>query len=206
MHRTHLRFALAALAATSVLTSPPVSAREYGEAGTVEIGGALSIGNNRTNLDDSGTTTATAVVLAPSIGYFVADGLSLIGTVSISTSSADYEGGEDSSTGIGVGAGGGYFFPAGAARLGPVALLRYGSNSLSQQADGGGDLSLETSGTGFEVGMQVKVPVGGGGVFTGGLGMQFANVDAEVEFNGMTGSDSGTATAIGTSLGFTVFF
>ena len=51
-----------------------------------------------------------------------------------------------------------------------------------------------------------KVPVSSGALLSAGVGLQLNSIDATISSNGLSGSDSGSQTAFGTSVGFSVFF
>lgn len=202
---------------TAILTlafALPAEAREkageYGSAGQLEAGGSFGIASVRDEFD-SGDSTSLAIVVNPQVGYFVADGFELIGAlglVSVSQTDDDGAGGESdiSATQIGLGAGAGYFLKVGGARLGPQLLLQFVQLDGSLDIAGFGEVDVKNQDIGMSASFQAKVPVGGGGVITAGIGAQFANVTQEVSFGALSADSDGTSFGIETSVGFLVFF
>lgn len=199
---TRTTCAVVAAFAASLLAAAPASARDYGEAGTIELGGGLSIGNTTQDFDNGGKDTRTDITISPEVGYFVMDGLIVLGTLGLGMSSVDYEGDEkDESTDISVGAGAGYLLPVGIARIGPAARVRYIMDEF-KSTSGGTTSTTDVTGMGFDIAGVAKLPVGSGGVITASLFYSMENLTAK------SGGAEGDLdrTAIGTSVGFSIFF
>lgn len=193
----------------------PAQAREasgeYGSAGQLEAGGSFAIASIRTELDDAGAErSATAIILSPIVGYYVAPGFELIGQLGVaSVTGTENDGAGNEAdvtlTSISLAAGAGYFLPIGGARVGPQLLLRFANETIGFEF-GGGEIEITSQNVGAEAGVFAKVPVGGGGVITAGIAAQFANLTQEVEFGGVSGDADGTGFGLQTSVGFLVFF
>ena len=204
---------LAAVLLASVVVSRDARADEkYGTAGQLEAGGLFGIFNSteEETLDAPGdptiTTTRTTVAVQPQVGYYVSDGLELIGALELVNLSekVEQEGlgeTEQSGTIIGLGAGGGYFFGAGNLRLGPQMILKF------QTIDFETDLfEVGQTAVGANLGVFAKVAVGGGGVLSAGLALDYLQATRKVEFGGADDEQDGTITNVGARVGFFVFF
>jgi hypothetical protein len=203
--KTRLLFATAlAILATPVIAS----AEEYAKAGQLEAGGTFGIvSQTETTKPDGGGSetedTVMAIQVDPTVGYFVANGFELLGQLHLTQATLEFDGVDDKATltEIGLGAGAGYFLNLGIARVGPQAILRFGTGNFVF-----GDLKQTDSLLGAQVGGFAKVPVGGGGVIAAGVVVDYDTITRN-EDNGVGDRDSeGTNTEFGVRLGYFVYF
>jgi hypothetical protein len=191
-----------ALLCALFVTPAIASANEYGEPGTIEVGGELTAGTQTTKVKNGGKQDATLVQLSPEVGYYVSEGLVLLGQLPIqSISGKDETGTKVTLTGIGIGAGAGYFIKAGTAHIGPSVLAQYQSQNIKF-----GDIKLDDTRPGATVRLTANLPVGHGGLISAGVHFDYASVDQKVTATGLSVKDKGTATAFGTTVGFLVWF
>lgn len=195
--------------ALAILAQPAITmAEDYGKAGQLEAGGLFGIFSQTETIEPEGggpegENKFTAIVIDPTVGYFVSDGFELLGALRVQNISAEIEGFSDTITlnEIGLGAGAGYFVNVGVARIGPQAILRFGTNAISA-----GDFKENDTTLGAQVGAFAKVPIGGGGVIAAGLVVDYDTI-ARTTDNGVTEYDSdGTSTQFGARVGYFVFF
>ena len=200
----------------SALALPAIaSAEDYAKPGQLEAGGVFGIQNNtETRKPDGGDevdTTTTSIQIEPQVGYFITDGLELIGALQVINQSSKVEDGDpESLTVIGLGAGAGYFLNLGIARIGPQAILRFASADATFQVPLIGEVDLTEQRMGAQVGAFAKVPIGGGGVISAGLAIDYDNVarafDASTIPPGEELEPTGTSQTIGIRVGYFVFF
>lgn len=201
-----------ALAASCVFLLAPASAfaEGYGKPGQIEAGGLFSIESETQTLKldapgaDEIKITNTTLLLAPTVGYFVADGVQVIGQLELGQISSKLEGDSDpnNATLIILGAGGGYFLDLGVARVGPQLLLRYGTFTFSD----GDEFESSSTGFGAQLGAFVKLPINSGGVLQAGLVYDHLQVTDTTEDAGVEFEEEGTETQIGVRVGFSVYF
>ena len=116
------------------------SAADYGAPGQIELGGLFGIQNQSlTEKPDEGdeefSATVTAILLQPQVGYFVTDGLALVGSLEVQNLSFKPEDGDAITiTTIGLG-------------------VDYGSTAATVEIDGGGE--VEGTGATTQIGARV---------------------------------------------------
>lgn len=201
--------ALFAPALAISMAAPAIaSAADYGTPGQIEAGGFFGIASQTaTTKPEGGDETKdslTVIQLDPTVGYFISDGLELLGTLHLTNASLKFDGADDpvTLTQIGLGAGAGYFVNMGFARVGPQVLLRFGTDTT----DFGSDTSLSDQRLGAQVGAFAKLPVGGGGVLAAGLVFDYDTVGRKIEFGALDSESEGTETEFGARVGYLVFF
>lgn len=203
---------MAFLAAGLMLTSTTALAKDYGDSGTIEIGGDVSFASTSSKTEDKDVdfkqdSSGTAMEVQPSLYYYLLDGLPLIVSLELtSESSTDNESDPketDTTTGFGLGLGTGYFLKIGKARIGPAISLGFANETQKSKA-GSAETEVTRSGPEVTIGGLAKLPVGTGGVITAGLFIEnemqtekVKDVDGEAEVNTLS---------IGTSVGFSVWF
>lgn len=188
-----------------LLCAGTAQAKEYGEAGTISLTGAVDLNSNTEDLDDGGKTTTTTIALRPEVGFYLMKHLELLGGLELASSTEDVEDGDKTTTtGVGVNAGAGYFFEAGRMHLGPVLLVGYGTET--EKVDGTDGDERTESGPGASVQLQLKTVVGGGGLVTMGLGYDYEQLELELKSGGATLKDDGTRSGPRIFLGIGVFF
>lgn len=195
--------------ALAILALPAIaSAEDYGTAGQLEAGGFFGIASQTETIKPEGggpegENKFTVMQIDPTVGYFVSNGFELLGTMHVQNISADIEGFSDTITlnEIGLGAGAGYFVNVGVARIGPQAILRFGTSAIAV-----GDFEQADGLFGAQVGGFAKVPIGGGGVLAAGLVVDYDTI-ARTNDDGTNKFDSeGTNTQFGARIGYFVFF
>ena len=200
------------LAAGLMLTSTTALAKDYGDSGTIEIGGDVSFASTASKTEDKDVdfkqdTSGTAMELQPSLYYYLLDGLPLIVSLELSSeSSTDNESDPketDTTTGFGIGLGTGYFLKVGKARIGPAISFGFGNETQTSKA-GSAETEVTRSGPEVTIGGLAKLPVGTGGVITAGLFIEQEMQKEKVK--DVDGEADVTTTSIGTSVGFSVFF
>ena len=191
---------------SALLAAAPAAAADgdYGTTGILEVGGSFAIVSQSEDPEGGTTTDLTGIDLSPTIGYFVSDGLQIIGQLPVQNFRVDGGGDKASVTNIGVGVGAAYLFQAANAHVGPQFVARYFMSTID--VSGTFDAKIEDSGPGANVALVAKVPVGGGGVLGASLFMDYMQVSRDIEFAGISGSDDGTVTSLGTAVTFSVFF
>lgn len=208
----------AVLVTGALLASGSAFAKDYGDAGTIELGGNLQFLSSTTKLeDDEGVLTsktdrtATDMQIGPSISYYLAGGLPIIADIGIGMESSkdnEDDSTEDTQT-IRFAVGSGYFLKIGAARIGPAALIGYRSETTKTKDDdgAGGTVESETTYTGQELvaGGVAKLPIGGGGVITAALFLQYGMGEEEIK-DAPGDPTEVTTVGFGTSIGVSVWF
>lgn len=193
-----------------LLTSGSALAKDYGDAGTIELGGDFVFTSSSAKLEDDDTgfktdNTGTDLEIAPSAYYYLIDGLPLIVSLELGMSSdTDNESSPketDTTQGFGLGLGTGYFVKVGKARIGPAISLGFSTETQKSDSD---DSEITRSGPEVTIAGLAKLPIGTGGVITAGLFIEnemqtekVKDVDGEADVNTLS---------IGTSIGFSVFF
>ena len=196
--------ALAAILATPAIAS----AENYGSPGQIEAGGFFGIASQTITTEPEGgeeaTDTVTVIQMDPTVGYYVADGLEVLGTLTLTNASIKFDGADDPVTlnVIGLGAGAGYFVDLGAARIGPQVVVRY----LTGTFDFGGDLKQTDQFIGAQAGAFAKLPIGGGGVLAAGLVFDYDMMTRKFELGSAEAEAEGTETQFGARVGYFVFF
>jgi hypothetical protein len=203
----------AILTAGALLASGSAWAKDYGDAGTIEIGGNVSFGSSTTKFtetesaipgdQDTVDETGTAIDVSPEVTFFLLPGLALFGNLGLGMSTTDDKLDDSKTTGqdMRVGVGAGYLLPIGKSRIGPAARLNYISES---ETDDSGGTKTETTltGQGVTVAGVAKLPIGGGGVITAALFVDYAMLAADAD-----GAKADvTRTTIGTSVGVSIWF
>lgn len=184
--------------------------KEFGDKGTVELGGEFDIssGSNDVKFEGSpsSTTNSTDVNVGPRVGYFVADGVEVLGLVNVGFEVDDFEGDDkDQANTFSIGAGGAYLVKAGTMRIGPQLSLAYLQSKISSE-DAGGSTDITFSGPLFDIRGVAKVPVGGGGLISIGLGLTYGTLGVDIESGGASADGDLTFINYGTNVGFSVFF
>lgn len=180
--------------------------KEYAKAGVIDVGATFTGGTSTTEYDDAGEVDETQVILAPTVAYFLMDGVALVGQVNVGLLQSDDGALEIDATLFGLGLGAAYLMDLGSLHVGPALLLRY--DSLTAKLDAGalsGD--FEESGPGATAAVIGKLPVGGGGLINLSLYYTHRMIDTSFDLGpGLSGDDEGTDSTIGTSVGFSVYF
>ena len=166
------------------------AAREYGDAGTIDVTGGLEIGSTSTTLEEKDTETEiedtnTIVGITPSVIWYPIDGLGVLGSISMDSNSdtRKVEGNDEttnSTTSFELGVGAGYLFKVGKVRMGPALTLKIANQSTTSD-DGTDETTEKASGAGFELAAVIKLPVGTGGVVTTGLFLESLALTTEPE-------------------------
>ena len=202
-------------AAVASLVPSIAFAEGYGKPGQLEAGGFFGLFSETETYkaDSPGATevetTRTGVLIQPQVGYFVSDGLELIGELNVGTFSEKVEDADPTtSTAIGLGFGGGYFLSLGGLRIGPQAILRVAQTTTKIPGFLGtpDDLDVAQQDVGAQVGGFAKMPIGGGGVLAVGLAVDYSNVTQKIEFGVFEAEPTGNTTNIGARVGYFVFF
>lgn len=197
---------MAAVAIATLAAPASVHAKEYGKAGTIELGGSFSAGTSTVELeDDAGDktkTTNSGLSIGPDVGFFLLPGIELIGALRLGYEIEDDDTVTDTTSSLGLGVGGGILLPVGRARIGPQMLLTYTSQTQTSK-DTSDDTETEVTFVGPGVRLQgvAKLPIGEGGIITAGLYMEYF----ELEIGG-DADDTQTHTEFGTAVGFSVYF
>jgi hypothetical protein len=188
-----------ALLTLAILALPAAaSAKEYGSAGTIEVGGTFGFSSDTTDFDKGGKDTTTDMTISPSIGYFVIPGLEANIGVDIDNSTDKPEGGtKTTDTTFTPNLGAAYFVAAGPVKVGPAVQL-----SIINESNKASGTTIKRTGTGLGAGLLAKAPVSQGGVITAGL---VFSQDSVTDKSGGA-SAKGTITRFGTIVGFSVFF
>lgn len=205
------------IAAALALPAIPAiaSAEDYASPGQLEAGGLFGIqSQTETRKPDGGDefdTVTTSIQIQPQVGYFITNGLELIGALQVQTFSEKVDDGDPTTfTAIGLGAGAGYFVNLGVARVGPQMIVRIVNLSAKVQSATIGEIDFTDQRIGAQVGAFAKVPVGGGGVISAGLALDYDNVaqtfDADIIPPGEELEPTGTAQTIGVRFGYFVYF
>ena len=198
------------VSALTLLVPAVAGAEEYAKPGQIEAGGFFAVASQtiKTKVDAPGaeetSDTLTAILIEPTIGYFVADGLEVIGQLIVRNVSYKFDGADDPFvfTDIGLGAGAGYFLNLGVARIGPQGIVRFVNDSFTA-----GDFKNTGTSMGAQVGAFAKVPINSGGVLSAGLVYDYLQVTRSVDDGaGFEYDEEGTDTAIGARVGFLVYF
>lgn len=203
----------AILTAGALLASGSAWAKDYGDAGTIEVGGTASFGSRTTKLTESESSipgdqdvadeTSTTIDISPEVTFYLLPGLALLGSIGIGTDSTDDKAFDNKSTSqsMNVGVGAGYFLPIGKARIGPGARLKYISETQTDD-DGTSKEEATLTGQGVTVAGVAKLPIGGGGVITAALFMDYDMLKADSD-----GAKADvTRTTVGTSVGVSIWF
>lgn len=188
-----MRILIAVAGATLLFSSTAFAQmKAYGRAGTFEVAGNFTFANTTEDYD-SGKSDRSETTISPTAGFFLMDGLELLGDVSISNVEVD----DVKGSLLAVGAGAGYFVGVGAIRIGPQLLFRYYSNKV----DFGNGTATDT-GPGVKVGLAAKVPIGTGGLLIAGVNYDYLRTTRKFGGNKEDGSVSGLTT----SVGFGIYF
>ena len=203
--KTQILFATA----LAILAQPAIAlAEDYGKAGQLEAGGTFGVFSQTETIKPDGggpesENKLTAIVIDPTVGYFVADGFELLGRLSVINASADIEGFSDTIAfnRIGLGMGAGYFLNLGVARIGPQAIVKFGTDDIAF-----GDFKNTETALGVQVGGFAKVPIGGGGVIAAGVVVDYDTLTSTQDDGTNKFDSEGTRTQFGARLGYFVFF
>ena len=194
-----------------LLSSGSALAKDYGDAGTIELGGNVFFESTSTKLEDDDNNfktdeSGTDITLAPDVFYYLMPGLPIIGGIELGME--NQKDNEDDSTsattGFGVGVGTGYFVKVGAARLGPAAQLRFSQETTKTDDGAGVETETTLSGPGVRLGALAKLPIGSGGVITAGLFMNYDTLKEKVK--DVDGETDVTSMSFGTTVGVSVWF
>ena len=181
-------------------------AHEYGTPGTIELGGFFAATSQSDKIKNGSKTDITIFQVTPEVGYYVSEGLVLIGQLPLEAGNLkDDQGSKASITQFGVGVGGGYFMHAGIAHVGPTLVAHYKSNSFKFDL-GGGSTTVAENSPGAEIGLRANVPVGQGGLITAGLLFDYDSIDQKISGGGFSQKASGSGTSFGTAVGVLIFF
>jgi hypothetical protein len=185
--------------AAAILALPTAAhAKDYADAGTVEVGGTFGFSSDSTDFDKGGKDTQTDMTISPSIGYFVIPGLEANIGVNIDNSTDKPDGGtKTTDTTFTPNLGAAYFVGAGPVKVGPAIQL-----DIINESHKDGGTTVKRTGTGIGAGLLAKAPVSAGGVITAGL---VFSQDSVTDKSGGA-SDKGKITTFGTIVGFSVFF
>ena len=198
------------LAAATLLASGSAHAKDYGDAGVIEIGGSVGFSNTTTTMTDDDSDedvvdeTSTGISISPDIYYYLAPGLPLVASLSLGMDSTKDEIFEETTndTDVEAAIGAGYLVPVGKARIGPLAQAKFISRSSKSDSDEFGDSESTQSGPGVRLAGVAKMPVESGGVITAGLFVDYNMLAYESE-----GYESDiTEMNIGVAVGFGVWF
>ncbi len=186
----------------------PRSMEDYAMPGQLEAGGLFELSNvvddPETDGDDKLVTSVVRV--APVVGYFATKHLEFLGELDLRTvTERDEEFSAHSvRTDVSVGVGAGYFIRIGNLHVGPRALVRI--HMATVVVSGAEPTGQDLQGPGAHVGLQAKVPVGGGGVVAIGVGVDRDRLRSSLSGFGDLDDDTGTQTTVGTQLGFLLYF
>ena len=191
------RWGIAAALIATLLAGREARAGEYGDFGTIEIGGSFSAASTTADFGDAGgKTTTMAGTLQPFAGLFVLPACQVFATGEIGYSQVTPDGGESlTSQTVGAGLGGALLIGFGRARLGPALSVRYVQETLTPE---GQDAIHVRSGPGAEAAAMAKLRIGGGGIVTISV---FASHDMLEDE-----TDDFTRTAVGTRGAFSIYF
>ena len=205
-----MKRASAILMAGALLASGSTNAKDYGDAGTIELGGNLSFVSASSKTEDKDINfktdnSSTDVSLEPEISYFLIGGLPLFVGLDVGmNSSKDNEADTtEDTTGFGLNLGTGYLLKIGKARLGPAISLGF-SQETTKVDDGTNETERTRSGPGVTVAGLAKLPIGSGGVITAGLFVE--NKMHTEKIKDVDGEADITTLSFGTSIGVSVFF
>lgn len=203
----------AILTAGALLASGSALAKDYGDAGTIEVGGTVGFGSSTTKMhetesavpgdQDTVDESSTTIDLSPEVTFYLLPGLALLGSIGIGMDSTDdkLDDSKNSSQDMRIGVGAGYLLPIGKSRIGPAARLNYISGTDTDD-DGTTKTETKVTGQGVTVAGVAKLPIGGGGVITAALFMDYDMLKSDTE-----GSKADvTRTTIGTSVGVSIWF
>ena len=203
----------AMVVAGTLMASGSAMAKDYGDAGTIELGGTVAFGSSTTKMTESESAipgdqdtvdeSATEIAIQPELTFYLLPGLALLGSVGVGMESFDnkLDDSKQTTQTLNVGVGAGYFLPIGKSRIGPGVRLKYISET-DKFDDGTDETESTLAGQGVTVAGIVKLPIGGGGVITGSL---------YVDYDMLKADDDGakadvTRTTIGTAVGVSVWF
>ena len=194
----------------AVFASASAWAKEYGDAGTIEVGGTVAFGSRTTKLTDKDTDedavdeSSTTIDVSPEVSYFVMPGVAVLGRIGIGMTDTDDKlfDEKSSSQDMEIGVGGAYLLNLGKARVGPGLLVRYISETEAFEDDTGEDETTLT-GQGVTAGGLLKLPIGGGGVITAALFLDYDMLQAEFEGGGEADV---TRMTFGTTVGASIWF
>lgn len=199
-----------------VLVSLPTlaAAEDYGTPGQLEAGGTFGILSETETVKpedgDEIETTRTQLIVNPTVGYYVTDGLEFLGGLGVISATEKVDDADPTTVMLlSLGVGAGYFAKVGAnLRVGPQLLLRYESLTLEAEDPALGGISANQTGTGAELGAFAKMAIGGGGVLAAGFAVDFRNVSQSVELEDLDveADFEGTVTNMGARIGYFVFF
>lgn len=172
-------------------------AAEYGDFGTIEIGGSFAAASTTADFGDAGgKTTTLGGTVQPFAGLFVLPACQVFATAELGYSQVTPDGGDSvTSQVMGGGVGGALLIGFGRARLGPALSVRYVQETLTPEGE---EAIHVRSGPGAEAAAMAKLQIGGGGIVTISV---FASHDMLEDE-----TDDFTRTAIGTRGAFSIFF
>lgn len=187
----------AAAFACALLATRDAQAGDYGDFGTIEIGGSFSAASTTADFGDTGgKTTTLAGTLQPFAGLFVLPACQVFATAEIGYSQVTPDGGDSiTSQVMGGGIGGALLLGFGRARVGPALSVRYVQETLTPEGE---EAIHVRSGPGAEAAAMAKLQIGGGGIVTVSV---FASHDILEDE-----TDNFSRTAIGTRGAFSIFF
>lgn len=183
---------LAAVVAAALLTSVPSLAmsKEYGDAGTFEVGGQFHLGSSTKKYDKADVKIEMQdTTIQPNAGFFVTDSIQVIGDLTISNYKVDDTDGNRFALGVGAG----YLLKVGALRVGPEVLVRYYNEKFGDTTENGPGAALQGA---------LKVPIGTGGLLTASAGLSFFTATAKSG----GAKDDVTTQSFDTLVGFAIWF
>jgi hypothetical protein len=194
---------------TAALCSFALSAhaKQFGDSGTIEIGGSFSFQNGTTKIEpeqgDAIEYDTQEMRVAPTVGFFFGKKIEGVARLSLVNVSSDASGTKSSGSGAGVDAGFAYLINIGAMRAGPQLLVGYSTSSSKSDL---ADSEYSEAGPGAEIGAVLKVPFGAGAVLGAGVGFRYDMSTYENDVGGTVSKGEATSTDLAVSASFGVFF
>jgi len=199
------------LMAGALLASGSAYAKDYGDSGTIELGGNLQFVSSSSKTEDKDINfktdnSSTDITLEPEVSFFLLGGLPLFVGLELGMNSSKDNEAETSqdTTKFGLNLGTGYLVKIGKARIGPAVALGFSQETRKSDNGPGADSEVTRSGPGVTIAGLAKLPIGSGGVITAGLFVEnqmltekIKDVDNEADV---------TTLSFGTSIGVSVFF
>lgn len=197
------------VALTTMLCSGSAWAKEYGDAGTIDITGNVRFAQTTTKMTETETdadtedNSSTDIELMPEVAFFLLPGVAILGSLELSQDSFKDNLDDSSSTSqdMAVRVGGAYLLSVGTARIGPALRVGYITTNTKEEF-GGDDSEAKTSGPTVQLGGLMKLPIGSGGVVTAALTAEQEMLT--FDFDGNEGDQ--TNTTLGLSLGVGIYF
>ena len=186
---------------------------DYGQPGTIEVGGTVSFSSGSTTIKPKGggssqTDTTTTIFFGPTGGYFLTDSVELLGDIVYGSSSDKISGGggTTSSSVIALRVGGGYYFAAGDSGMKVGPDLKIGFASVSD--DFGGGNKADAAGLVALPGVTFKAPMGKdkGAVLSAGLHYDYESLSGKDKSAGGSVDVTNNTGDIILDAAFTYFF